>query len=250
MSDVLQIKGLRVAVEGKEILKGLNLDVRQGQVHAIMGPNGSGKSTLANTLMGHPKYEVTGGEVIFRGQNVLQLSADERARLGLFLAFQYPSEIPGVSVANFLRRAYMAIQGREVSVMEFFRLLQKKMKTLQMPMSMAERYLNEGFSGGEKKRNEVLQMAILEPKIAILDETDSGLDIDALKIVSEGVNTLRGPDLGVLIITHYQRILRYIEPEVVSVLMDGRIVETGGRELAEKLEESGYDWIRGELAAA
>ncbi|MBI3947180.1 MAG: Fe-S cluster assembly ATPase SufC [Armatimonadetes bacterium] len=244
MSEVLRIRDLRVSVEGKEILKGLDLEVRQDRVHAIMGPNGSGKSTLANTLMGHPKYEVTGGEVLFRGRNVLDLSPDERARLGIFLAFQYPSEIPGVSVADFLRRAYSAVKGEEVSVMRFFRILQEKMRRLQMPIAMAERYLNEGFSGGEKKRNEVLQMAILEPQIAILDETDSGLDIDALRIVSEGVNALRGPDLGVLIITHYQRILRYIQPDTVSVLKDGRIVETGGRELAEKLEEHGYDWIR------
>lgn len=250
MSDILQIRDLRVAVEGKQILKGLNLELRQGQVHAIMGPNGSGKSTLANTLMGHPKYEVTGGEVLFRGRNVLEMTPDERARLGFFLAFQYPSEIPGVTVANFLRRAYMSVHQTDVSVMQFFRILQQKTKLLKMPMSMVERYLNEGFSGGEKKRNEVLQMAILEPKIAILDETDSGLDIDALKIVSEGVNALRGPELGVLIITHYQRILRYIEPDVVSVLMDGRIVETGGRALAEKLEAEGYDWIREEQLLA
>ncbi len=244
MSDILQIKDLHVAVEGKEILKGVNLEICQGQVHAIMGPNGSGKSTLANTLMGHPKYEVTSGEVLFQGQNVLALSPDERARLGFFLAFQYPMEIPGVSLADFLRRSYMAVRQQEVSVMQFFRILQQKMKLLQMPMAMAERYLNEGFSGGEKKRSEVLQMAILEPKIAIMDETDSGLDIDALKIVSEGVNTLRGPNLGVLIITHYQRILRYIEPDRVSVLMDGRVVESGGRDLALKLEDLGYDWIR------
>ena len=244
MSDILQIKDLHVAVEGKEILKGVNLEICQGQVHAIMGPNGAGKSTLANTLMGHPKYEVTSGEVLFQGQNVLALSPDERARLGFFLAFQYPMEIPGVSLADFLRRSYMAVRQQEVSVMQFFRILQQKMKLLQMPMAMAERYLNEGFSGGEKKRSEVLQMAILEPKIAIMDETDSGLDIDALKIVSEGVNTLRGPNLGVLIITHYQRILRYIEPDRVSVLMDGRVVESGGRDLALKLEDLGYDWIR------
>jgi Fe-S cluster assembly ATP-binding protein len=244
MSEVLQIRGLRVAVEGKEILKGVDLEVRPGQVHAIMGPNGSGKSTLAHTLMGHPRYQVLSGSVSFGDRDLLPLSTDERARLGLFLAFQYPSEIPGVTVASFLRRAYMAVKQREVSAVEFFRVLQQKMRHLQMPMSMAERYLNEGFSGGEKKRNEVLQMAILEPKIAVLDETDSGLDIDALKVVAEGVNALRGPELGVLIITHYQRILRYIQPDVVSVLMEGRVVQTGGRDLAEKLEEAGYDWIR------
>ncbi|NLC56590.1 MAG: Fe-S cluster assembly ATPase SufC [Armatimonadetes bacterium] len=244
MSEVLQIRGLRVAVEGKEILKGVDLEVRPGQVHAIMGPNGSGKSTLAHTLMGHPRYQVLSGSVSFGDRDLLPLSTDERARLGLFLAFQYPSEIPGVTVASFLRRAYMAVKQREVSAVEFFRVLQQKMRHLQMPMSMAERYLNEGFSGGEKKRNEVLQMAILEPKIAVLDETDSGLDIDALKVVAEGVNALRGPELGVLIITHYQRILHYIQPDVVSVLMEGRVVQTGGRDLAEKLEEAGYDWIR------
>ncbi|MDH7569979.1 MAG: Fe-S cluster assembly ATPase SufC [Armatimonadota bacterium] len=247
---MLSVKGLRANVGDKEILKGLDLEIGRGEVHAIMGPNGSGKSTLANTLMGHPRYQVTGGVVRFRGENVLELSPDERARLGLFLAFQYPSEIPGVSVANFLRRAYVAVKGREVSAMEFFRLLQQKMKTLQMPLSFAERYLNEGFSGGEKKRNEMLQLSVLEPAIAILDETDSGLDIDALRVVSESVNALRGPNLGVLIITHYQRILRYIQPDHVSVLMDGRVVESGGRDLAEKLEERGYDWIREEQAAA
>jgi len=250
MGETLSVRDLRVAVEGKEILKGVTLEVAPGQVHAIMGPNGSGKSTLAYAIMGHPKYQVLSGEVSFGGRDLLALPPDARARAGVFLSFQYPSEIPGVSVANFLRRAYMAVRGVEVPVLQFFRLLQQKMRLLQMPISMAERYLNEGFSGGEKKRNEILQMAVLEPKIAVLDETDSGLDIDALRIVADGVNALRGPGLGVLIITHYQRILRHVQPDVVSVLMDGRIVETGGRELAEKLEEHGYDWIREEQALA
>ncbi len=254
MSELV-IRNLHVNVEGKEILKGLNLTLPQGEVHAIMGPNGTGKSTLAYTLMGHPKYEVTEGEVIFKGQNILELSPEERAHLGIFLAFQYPVAIPGVTLANFLRAAINAKRkaanpdDEGISVAEFRKLLTEKMRLLKMDPSFAGRYLNDGFSGGEKKRAEILQMAMLEPEIAILDETDSGLDIDALRIVSEGVNALRGPDLGVLVITHYQRILRYIKPDKVHIMMDGRIVESGGPELAEHLEEHGYDWLRERIAA-
>jgi len=249
MSDLV-IKDLHVSIEGNEILKGLSLTVEQGKVHAIMGPNGTGKSTLAYTLMGHPHYEVTGGEVWFKGQNILELEPDERSHLGLFLAFQYPVAIPGVTVANFLRMALNARrkardpEDKGIPIPEFRRLLKDKMSMLKMDHTFAGRYLNDGFSGGEKKRAEILQMATLEPEIAILDETDSGLDIDALRIVSEGVNALRGPNLGVLVITHYQRILNYIKPDYVHVMMNGRIVESGGPELALHLEEHGYDWLR------
>ncbi len=246
----LSIKGLHVSIEQKEILKGLTLSVAQGQVHAIMGPNGTGKSTLAYTLMGHPRYTVTEGEVTFKGQNLLDLSTDERSRLGLFLAFQYPVSIPGVTVANFLRTAVNARRKAEnpgdrgIPIPEFRKLLREKMDMLKMDSAFAGRYLNEGFSGGEKKRAEVLQMAMLKPEIAILDETDSGLDIDALRIVSEGVNLLREQNVGVLLITHYQRMLNYIKPDVVHVMMGGTIVESGGADLALHLEEHGYDWIR------
>ena len=231
-------------------MQGVNLTVKQGEVHALMGPNGTGKSTLANVLMGHPAYEVTEGEILFQGENIIDLEPDERARKGLFLAFQYPVAIPGVSVANFLRSAINARRRVEnpddkgVSIPEFRKTLKEKMDLLQMPHEFAGRYLNEGFSGGEKKRAEILQLATLEPAIAILDETDSGLDIDALRVVSEGVNALSGPELGVLIITHYQRILNYIKPEFVHIMLGGRVVESGGPELAEKLEEHGYDWVR------
>jgi Fe-S cluster assembly ATP-binding protein len=256
MSADLVIKNLHVSVEGQEILKGLNLEVSKGEIHAIMGPNGSGKSTLANTLMGHPAYEVTEGEIWFKGENIVELAADERSRLGLFLAFQYPSAIPGVSVANFLRTAINARyeqpgpsgngngRRRGISMRDFRKLLKEKMSMLQMDPSFARRYLNDGFSGGEKKRMEILQMAMLKPEVAILDETDSGLDIDALRIVSEGVNQLMNPDLGVLVITHYQRILNYIKPEHVHILVDGRIAMSGGPELALELEEKGYDWVK------
>jgi len=249
MTTELVINDLHVNVEGKEILKGLDLTVKQGEIHALMGPNGSGKSTLAYTLMGHPKYEVVSGEIWFRGENLLDMSPDERARLGLFLAFQYPMAIPGVSVANFLRSALNAKRsagngGKPIPIPEFRKLMTEKMKLLEMDTSFAGRYLNEGFSGGEKKRAEILQMAILRPQIAILDETDSGLDIDALRIVSKGVNALAGPEMGVLIITHYQRILNYIQPHFVHVMVGGRIVLSGGGELAHQLEEKGYDWIR------
>lgn len=249
MSD-LDIRNLHVSVEGREILKGVNLLVRQGEVHALMGPNGTGKSTLAYSLMGHPNYEVTEGEAWFKGQNILELEPDQRSHLGLFLAFQYPVAIPGVSVANFLRSAVNAHRKAEnsedkgIPVPEFRRMLKETMDLLKVDHSFAGRYLNEGFSGGEKKRAEVLQMAALKPEIAVMDETDSGLDIDALRIVSEGVNTLRGPGLGVLVITHYQRILNYIKPDFVHIMLDGRIVESGGADLALHLEEHGYDWIR------
>jgi len=246
----LEIKNLHVSIEGKEILKGLDLTIEQGKVHAIMGPNGTGKSTLAYTLMGHPSYEVTGGEVIFKGQNVLELEPDERSRLGMFLAFQYPVAIPGVTVANFLRTALNARRRAEnpedkgIPIPEFRKLLKEKMAMLKVDQTFAGRYLNDGFSGGEKKRAEILQMATLQPEIAILDETDSGLDIDALRIVSEGVNTLLSKDLGVLVITHYQRLLNYIKPDYVHIMLDGRIVESGNADLALRLEEKGYEWIR------
>ncbi len=249
----LAIKDLYVSIEGKEILKGFSLTIPQGEVHAIMGPNGTGKSTLAYTLMGHPSYTVTSGEVCFNGVNILDLSPDERSRLGLFLAFQYPVSIPGVTVANFLRTAVNArrkaanVEDKGIPIVEFRRLLKERMDFLKMDASFAGRYLNEGFSGGEKKRAEILQMAMLKPQIAILDETDSGLDIDALRIVSEGVNALRGPELGVLVITHYQRILNYINPDVVHVMMDGKIVESGEADLALHLEEHGYEWVREKL---
>jgi len=249
MSDLV-IRDLKVSIEGKEILKGFNLTIGQGQVHAIMGPNGTGKSTLAYTLMGHPSYEVTGGEICFKGQNILDLEPDERSRLGLFLAFQYPVAIPGVTVANFLRTALNARRkaanpaDKGIPILEFRKLLKEKMEMLKMDPAFAGRYLNEGFSGGEKKRAEILQMAVLQPEICILDETDSGLDIDALRIVSEGVNALRSQNLGVLLITHYQRILNYIKPDYVHIMMDGRIVESGGPDLALHLEEHGYEWIR------
>jgi Fe-S cluster assembly ATP-binding protein len=249
MSELI-IRNLHVSIEDKPILKGLNLTVNQGEVHAIMGPNGTGKSTLAYTLMGHPSYEVTQGEVIFKDQDLLSLKADERSRLGLFLAFQYPVAIPGVSLANFLRTALNARrkaedpQDKGIPVPEFRKMLKQKMELLKMDPVFAGRYLNDGFSGGEKKRAEILQMATLQPEIAILDETDSGLDIDALRIVAEGVNALRGPDLGVMVITHYQRILNYIKPDIVHVMLDGRIVESGGADLALHLEEHGYEWVR------
>jgi len=249
MSEI-DIRNLHVSIENREILRGVDLVVKQGEVHAIMGPNGTGKSTLAYTLMGHPHYEVTDGEVWFKGQNIVQLEPDERSRLGLFLAFQYPVSIPGVTVANFLRTALNARrkaanpEDKGVPIPEFRRQLKEKMDDLKMDHSFAGRYLNEGFSGGEKKRAEVLQMAMLQPEIAVMDETDSALDIDALRIVSEGINALRGPQIGVLLITHYQRMLNYIRPDFVHIMMDGRIVETGGPELALHLEEHGYDWLR------
>ena len=244
-TDSLIIKDLHVSVEGKEILKGFSLELKKGQVAALMGPNGSGKSTLAYALMGHPKYEVTSGEVLFKGQDVLALKPDERARLGLFLSFQYPQSIPGVTLANFLRSALNSRRPKDspVSVTEFAKALKEKMALLKMDPAFSRRYVNEGFSGGEKKRAEILQMAMLDPEMAILDETDSGLDIDALRIVAAGVNSLPKERMGVLVITHYQRILSYITPDIVHVMVGGRVVKTGGKELALQLEEQGYDWL-------
>jgi Fe-S cluster assembly ATP-binding protein len=246
---MLKIENLQVEIDGQEIVKGLDLEVGKGEIHAIMGPNGSGKSTLANVLMGHPRYEVIGGSITFQGEDVFELEPDERAKLGMFLAFQYPSEVPGVSVANFLRTAVNSVREEELSAMDMYRLIQDKMKIMQMDPKFAERYLNEGFSGGEKKRNEILQMLMLEPRLAIMDETDSGLDIDALQVVAKGVNELRGPDFSAVIITHYQRILRYIEPDHVHVMLDGRLVTSGGKELALELEDKGYEWVRQEFGA-
>ncbi|EKN67828.1 Fe-S cluster assembly ATPase SufC [Schinkia azotoformans] len=249
MSSTLSIKDLHVEIEGKEILKGVNLEVKGGEIHAIMGPNGTGKSTLASAIMGHPKYTVTKGSITLDGQNVLEMAVDERARAGLFLGMQYPSEITGVTNSDFLRSAINARrgEGNEISLMKFIKSMDKTMQFLDMDINMAQRYLNEGFSGGEKKRNEILQLMMLEPKIAILDEIDSGLDIDALKVVSKGINEMRGENFGCLMITHYQRLLNYITPDVVHVMMQGRVVKTGGAELAERLEAEGYDWIKKEL---
>jgi Fe-S cluster assembly ATP-binding protein len=245
---LLEIKDLHAGIEGREILKGLNLNVKAGEVHAIMGPNGSGKSTLSKVLAGHPTYEVLSGEVIYEGKNLLELDPDERAREGVFLAFQYPVEIPGVSNSQFLRLAYnekMKHQGlEELDPLEFNDYLTEKAKIVEMDKSFFKRSVNEGFSGGEKKRNEILQMAVLEPKLAILDETDSGLDIDALRIVAEGVNKLRNSENGIILVTHYQRLLNYIKPDFVHVLADGKIVKQGGKELALELEEKGYDWVK------
>ena len=243
------VEDLHVSVEGKEILKGVNLTVNAGEVHALMGPNGSGKSTLANALMGHPRYVVTKGRILLNGEDMLPLSPDERARRGMFLAFQYPLEIPGVKVRHFLRMALRASKGQEPSVTEFRKQLFDKMALLEMDRSFAERYLNEGFSGGEKKRNEILQLAMLEPTMSILDETDSGLDIDALRVVAGGINKLAGPNVAMLLITHYQRILSYVEPHFVHVLFNGRVVRSGGKELALELEAKGYDWIAEQEAA-
>lgn len=252
MVTTLEIRNLHASVDGDEdmILRGVDLTVNQGEIHALMGPNGSGKSTLANVLMGNPAYEVHEGEVLLDGANVLDLEPDERSRAGLFLAFQYPVAIPGVTLGNFLRHAINARMkakdpdSKGIPIPKFARLMREKMTQLHIDHSFAGRYLNEGFSGGEKKRAEVLQMAVLEPEIAVLDETDSGLDIDALRIVADGVNALTGPNMGALVITHYQRMLNYIKPDFVHVLYDGRIVESGGPDLAHELEEKGYEWIR------
>jgi len=257
----LIVTNLHVSVEGKEILKGLSLELSKGEVHALMGPNGSGKSTFANTLMGHPKYEVTSGDILFKGESVLEKETDERARMGLFMAFQYPVGIPGLTFGSFLRAAINARiapsagengkvpHKRGIPPKEFRELMRSKMAALKMDDTFATRYLNDGFSGGEKKRAEILQMAMLKPEIAIMDETDSGLDIDALKVVAEGVNALSGPDLGVLVITHYNRILHYIKPHRVHVMIDGRIATSGGPELALQLESRGYDWVREEVSS-
>lgn len=247
--STLVIKDLHVSIEDKEILKGVNLTLNTNEIHAIMGPNGTGKSTLASAIMGHPKYEVTSGSITLDGEDVLEMEVDERAQAGLFLAMQYPSEIAGVTNADFLRSAINARreEGDEISIMKFIRELDKKMDFLEMPEEMSQRYLNEGFSGGEKKRNEILQLMMIKPKFAVLDEIDSGLDIDALKVVSKGINEMRGEDFGCLMITHYQRLLNYITPDHVHVMMQGKVVKSGGSELAQRLEAEGYDWIKKEL---
>lgn len=247
--STLVIKDLHVSIEDKEILKGVNLTLNTNEIHAIMGPNGTGKSTLASAIMGHPKYEVTSGTITLDGEDVLEMEVDERAKAGLFLAMQYPSEISGVTNADFLRSAINARreEGDEISIMKFIRELDKKMEFLEMPEEMGMRYLNEGFSGGEKKRNEILQLMMIKPKFAVLDEIDSGLDIDALKVVSKGINEMRGEGFGCLMITHYQRLLNYITPDHVHVMMQGKVVKSGGAELAQRLEAEGYDWIKKEL---
>lgn len=262
MSDatpMFEIENLHASIEDKEILKGVNLTINKGEIHALMGPNGSGKSTLAYVLAGHPAYEVTKGSIRYNGEDILEMEPDERARKGVFLAFQYPTVIPGVSMANFLRMAVTNVRAArdaanggesKYSPREFRRLMREKMALLKMDDAFATRYLNEGFSGGEKKRAEILQMALLEPTMAILDETDSGLDIDALRVVSEGVNALAGPEMGVLLITHYQRLLNHIKPHYVHIMIDGRIVKEGGPELAHELEAKGYETLRAELATA
>lgn len=250
----LEVTNLQVRVEGKEILKGLDLKVEKGRIHALMGPNGSGKSTLANVIMGHPDYEVTAGKIVFQGTDITSANADERARMGLFMAFQYPVAIPGVPVAKYLRmivNARREARGEdEVKIKDFRRQVEAAMELIKMPKELTSRYLNEGFSGGEKKRMEILQLALLKPDVAILDETDSGLDIDALRTVADGVNAFAGPGMGVLIITHYQRILHYVKPDFVHVMFEGRIVKQGGPDLVGQLEKQGYGWIREEVEAA
>ncbi|MDX1958096.1 MAG: Fe-S cluster assembly ATPase SufC [Leptospiraceae bacterium] len=243
MTELLKVSNLHANIGEKPILKGVNLTINEGEVHAIMGKNGSGKSTLSNILMGHPNYTITEGEIFFRGQSILELKTDERARLGMFLSFQYPTAIPGVTVANFLRTVLKSALGRELPIKEFRALLKKEMSALKIDDSFAGRYLNEGFSGGEKKRNEILQLSLFDPKLAILDETDSGLDIDALKTVCEGINRFRKDSNAILLITHYQRMLNYITPDYVHVFVNGTIVLTGNKDLAFKLEEQGYDWV-------
>ncbi|WP_049415322.1 Fe-S cluster assembly ATPase SufC [Staphylococcus warneri] len=252
MSSTLEIKDLHVSIDDKEILKGVNLTINTGEIHAIMGPNGTGKSTLSSAIMGHPSYEVTQGEVLLDGVNILELEVDERAKAGLFLAMQYPSEITGVTNADFMRSAINTKreEGQEINLMQFIKKLDKEMDFLDIDQDMAQRYLNEGFSGGEKKRNEILQLMMLEPKFAILDEIDSGLDIDALKVVSKGINQMRGEDFGALMITHYQRLLNYITPDKVHVMYGGKVVKSGGPELAKRLEEEGYEWVKEEFGAA
>ncbi|HEE8866621.1 TPA: Fe-S cluster assembly ATPase SufC [Staphylococcus aureus] len=252
MASTLEIKDLHVSIEDKEILKGVNLTINTDEIHAIMGPNGTGKSTLSSAIMGHPSYEVTKGEVLLDGVNILELEVDERAKAGLFLAMQYPSEITGVTNADFMRSAINAKreEGQEINLMQFIKKLDKNMDFLDIDKDMAQRYLNEGFSGGEKKRNEILQLMMLEPKFAILDEIDSGLDIDALKVVSKGINQMRGENFGALMITHYQRLLNYITPDKVHVMYAGKVVKSGGPELAKRLEEEGYEWVKEEFGSA
>jgi Fe-S cluster assembly ATP-binding protein len=246
----LEIQNLHVRTEDREILHGVDLTIAKGETHALMGPNGSGKSTLANTLMGNPVYEVTEGRILLDGEDLTEADPDDRAKAGLFLAFQYPATIPGVSVANFLRMAVNARREEPIKVKEFGQVMGENMELLKIDRAFTSRYLNEGFSGGEKKRAEILQLAMLRPEFAVLDETDSGLDIDALRIVSDGVNALRGPEMGALIITHYTRILNYVKPDFVHIMLDGRIVREGGAELADELEEKGYEFVREEVAAA
>ncbi|HFD6055177.1 TPA: Fe-S cluster assembly ATPase SufC [Staphylococcus aureus] len=252
MASTLEIKDLHVSIEDKEILKGVNLTINTDEIHAIMGPNGTGKSTLSSAIMGHPSYEVTKGEVLLDGVNILELEVDERAKAGLFLAMQYPSEITGVTNADFMRSAINAKreEGQEINLMQFIKKLDKNMDFLDIDKDMAQRYLNEGFSGGEKKRNEILQLMMLEPKFAILDEIDSGLDIDALKVVSKGINQMRGENFGAIMITHYQRLLNYITPDKVHVMYAGKVVKSGGPELAKRLEEEGYEWVKEEFGSA
>ncbi|HBM8064473.1 TPA: Fe-S cluster assembly ATPase SufC [Staphylococcus aureus] len=252
MASTLEIKDLHVSIEDKEILKGVNLTINTDEIHAIMGPNGTGKSTLSSAIMGHPSYEVTKGEVLLDGVNILELEVDERAKAGLFLAMQYPSEITGVTNADFMRSAIneKREEGQEINLMQFIKKLDKNMDFLDIDKDMAQRYLNEGFSGGEKKRNEILQLMMLEPKFAILDEIDSGLDIDALKVVSKGINQMRGENFGALMITHYQRLLNYITPDKVHVMYAGKVVKSGGPELAKRLEEEGYEWVKEEFGSA
>lgn len=247
---MLKIENLSVEVEGKEILKGINLDIEKGKIYALMGPNGTGKSTLAYTIIGHPKYKVTNGRILFEDRDITSLSTTERARLGIFLAFQYPVTIPGVTVASFLKTILSIKRGENISLVKFHKLLKDKMNLLEIGEDFARRYLNEGFSGGEKKKGEILQMAVLEPRLAILDEIDSGLDIDALKVVAKGIERVFNPDMSIVIITHYQRVLNYIKPDSIYVMMDGRIVTSGGSELASTLEEKGYEWLEEEMLGA
>jgi Fe-S cluster assembly ATP-binding protein len=249
-TPLLQVDNLQVRVEGKEILKGLSLQVEAGQVHALMGPNGSGKSTLSFCLMGHPKYEITGGRILYKGEDLSGLSPHERAQRGIFLAFQYPTAIPGVTITNFLRAAMRGVRGGDVPIKDFRQAVKAQLKTLGIPEAFMNRYVNDGFSGGEKKRLEILQMAVLSPALAVLDETDSGLDIDALQTVAAGINALRGPERGILLITHYQRLLNYIKPDRVHVMVDGRLVQSGGPELALELESKGYKGFRPDIATA
>ena len=246
-SPFFAVRNLHASVDGKEILRGVDLQINPGEIHALMGPNGSGKSTLAYTLTGHPKYVVTDGEIVFQGENVADLPPDERARRGMFLAFQYPVGVPGVTLANFLRTSLKAVSGKEVSALEFRKRVREQMGKLKMDDSFATRYVNEGLSGGEKKKSEVLQLAILQPRLAILDETDSGLDIDAIRVVAEGVNQVVNPEMGVLLITHYENFLKHIQPDFVHVLYRGRIAQSGGRELADRLQDEGYDPLLAEL---
>ena len=248
---LLELKDVRVAVEGKEVVKGVSLEIKAGEIHALMGKNGSGKSSLSNALMGHPSYEIIGGEALLEGQNIAELEADERSRAGLFLAFQYPQAVPGVTVANFMRTALVAHRGADADMRNFRKELYAAMDALEIDHGFGGRYINDGFSGGEKKRLEILQLSLLQPKVALLDETDSGLDIDALKIVSEGINKFHADKNGILLVTHYQRILNYVTPDFVHVMIDGRIVKTGGPEVAHELEEKGYESFQpAEIAAA